>query len=154
MDIAIVIALGLVGILLVLVEVFLIPGVSIAALAGIASLVGGVWYAFVHLGTTGGAISLIASLLVLACLVYYLVKSKTLNVIGLKTNIDSTVANEDSLKVQVGDTGITISRLNPIGKVRINDIVMEGKSLGELIEEDVEVEVLKVSPMQLIVKPK
>lgn len=155
MEIVIVIVLGLVGLLLLLVEIFLIPGVTIAAIAGVASLIGSTWYAFAKIGPVAGVITLISLLLLLAIMFVYLVKSKALNVIGLKTNIDSTVtSNNEALDIVPGDNGVTLSRLNPIGKVRVKDVIMEGKSLGELIEEDTDIEVLKVSPTQLIVKTK
>lgn len=154
MDIAIVVVLGLIGILLILAEIFLIPGITVAAIFGGISLVGSVWYAFARIGVQAGVITLVASLAVLSFLFVYFVKSKTLNVIGLKTNIDSTVDSGDSLHVNTGDEGVTISRLNPVGKVRVNDVVMEARSLGEFIDEDTSVEVVKVTKNQLIVKTK
>jgi Membrane-bound serine protease (ClpP class) len=154
MDIVIVVVLGIVGILLILAEIFLIPGVTVAAIFGGLSLVGSVWYAFARIGAEAGVITLVAALAVLAFLFVYFVKSKTLNVIGLKTNIDSTVDSGDSAHIHPGDEGITISRLNPVGKVRVNDIVMEARSLGEFIDEDAAVEVVKVTKNQLIVKTK
>lgn len=154
MDIAIIIVLGLVGIVLILAEVFLIPGITIAAIFGVASFVGAIWYAFANMGTTAGIITLVASLLLLSVLFIYFIKSKTLNAIGLKTNIDSTIASDIVLDIHPGDTGIAVSRLNPIGKVKVNDTVMEAKSLGDLIDVDTPIEVLKVSNTQLIVKTK
>ncbi|MDR1683738.1 MAG: NfeD family protein [Candidatus Symbiothrix sp.] len=154
MDLLIVIVLCLIGILLILAEIFLIPGVTISIVAGIAASIGGVYYAFTHLGATAGIITLLIMLTVIIASCVYLVKSKTLDSIGLKTDINSTVAGDDELKIAVGDEGIAVSRLNPIGKVQVNGIVIEGKSANDFIDERSEIVVTAVSRNQLIVKLK
>ena len=59
------------------------------------------------------------------------------------------------LKVAVGDVGVAISRLNPIGKVLVNDTEIEGKSYdGELIEEETEVEIMKIETYNILVRRK
>jgi membrane-bound ClpP family serine protease len=152
MDLLIVIILCLLGILLILVEIFLIPGITVTAVAGSLFAIGGIYYAFSRLGTIAGFVTLILTLLIIGIAFVYLVKSKALDTIALKTNINSTVASEETLSISKGDKGISLSRLNPIGKVKVNNIVVEGKSLGDFIDENTEIEVIKVSPTQLIVK--
>jgi len=151
MDILIVIVLCIIGILLILAEIFLIPGLTITAIAGAAFSIGGIIYAFQYLGTTAGIITLISVALSIGIAFVYLVKSKALDVIALKTDIDSTVAAKELTDIKEGDTGITISRLNPIGKVRVNNISMEAKTLSGFIDENTEITVIKVFPTQLIV---
>jgi Membrane-bound serine protease (ClpP class) len=153
MDILVVILLCLLGLILIMVEIFLIPGVTITALVGAAFSIGGIYYAFTRLGVGAGVLTLLISILAIGAAFIYLVKSKALDkTIGLKTNIDSSVASGEHLNIAVEDIGITISRLNPIGKVKVNGITFEAKSLNEFIDEDVEIVVLKVTPTQLIVK--
>lgn len=155
MDILIIILLCLIGIVLILVEIFLIPGITVVAIAGAAFLAGGVYYAFSNIGAEAGVITIVTSLLFGGIGFLYLIKSNLLDKsIALKTNIDSTVASEDSLHVAVGDTGVTISRLNPVGKVKVNGIIMEAKTISDFIDEETEIEVLKVTRTQLIVKQK
>ena len=58
-------------------------------------------------------------------------------------------------KIAVGDTGVALSRLNPIGQVLIHDVEMEGKSFdGEFIDEDTQIEVVKVETYNVLVKRK
>jgi membrane-bound ClpP family serine protease len=154
MDILIVVVLCLIGVLLFLVEIFLIPGLTITALAGTVFLIGGVYYAFSRIGTTVGILALIISALILGIAFVYLVKSKALDKIALKTNINSTVASTELLNIAEGDEGISLSRLNPMGKVKVNNVTMEAKTLGEFVDENTEIVVLKVSQTQLIVKMK
>jgi membrane-bound ClpP family serine protease len=151
MDILIVIVLCVIGIVLILVEIFLIPGVTFTAIAGAAFSIGGVYYAFRHLGTTAGVISLVLVAAIIGIAFVYLVKSKALDRIALKTDIDSTVAAKELTGISEGDTGVTISRLNPVGKVRVNSITMEAKTLSGFIDENTAITVIKVSPTQLTV---
>jgi membrane-bound ClpP family serine protease len=63
--------------------------------------------------------------------------------------------NSDLKKIAVGDTGKTVSRLNPMGKVDINGVRVKGKSVdGEMIEENTEIEVTKVELSNVLVKRK
>jgi membrane-bound ClpP family serine protease len=154
MDVIIITVLCLIGILLILVEIFLIPGLTITALTGAVFSIAGIYYAFRSYGVWGGSITLVSTLAIIGIAFICLVKSKALDTISLKTDIGSTVASNDSVNIAVGDEGISISRLNPMGKVRVNSITMEAKTLGEFVDEHTEIVVLKVSPTQLTVKTK
>jgi membrane-bound ClpP family serine protease len=150
MDILIVIVLCVIGLLLILAEIFLIPGLTITGIGGAAFSIGGVFYAFRSLGATGGIITLILYAIVFGIIFVYLIKSKALDRIALKTDISSTIA-EELPDISIGDKGISVSRLNPMGKVRVNNITMEAKTLGEFIDENTTVTVVKVSHSQLVV---
>ena len=151
MDILIVVLLCIIGILLILVEIFLIPGFTITGIGGILFSIGGVYYAFKYLGATAGIITLLLVAAAIGIAFIYLVKSKALDRIALKTDISSTVAAKELPNISEGDVGITISRLNPIGKVRVNNITMEAKTLSGFIDENTAVTVTRVFPNQLIV---
>lgn len=154
-DLIIVIALLALGVLFMLVEIFLLPGISIAGIAGAIFLIGGIAYAYLFLGSTAGNVSLVASAAALGGTFFWLLKSKSLRRISLETNIEGTVDNTNLLQMAAGDTGIAISRLNPIGKVLVNDIVAEGKSIdGAFIDEDTEIEIVKVETYNVLVKKK
>lgn len=145
----------LLGIIFLLVEIFLLPGMTVSGIAGLIFLIGGVGYAYMYMGPVAGNISLAISGLLLAGSFIYFIKSKSLRHISLTTNINSKVDNSDLKKIQVGDEGITHSRLNPIGKVFINNIIVEAKSInGEMINEDTEVVVNKVEWSNILVSRK
>jgi len=155
LDIIIVAAVILLGILFMLAEIFLLPGISIAGIAGVIFLLGGIVYAYLFLGNTGGNITLAASAVAMGGTFYWLIKSKSLRRISLETNIDSKVDNSNLLKMAVGDTGITISRLNPIGKVMVNDTEAEGKSFdGEFIDEETVIEIVRIETYYVLVRRK
>ena len=155
LHIIVVISVIVLGILFMLIEIFLLPGISIAGIAGAIFLIGGIVYSYMFLGSTAGNITLAASAVTLGLTFFGLLKSKSLERISLNTNIDDKVDNSYLLKIAAGDTGVAISRLNPIGKILVNDIVAEGKSFdGEFIEEDSEIVVIKVETYNVLVKRK
>lgn len=137
---------------MILAEIFLIPGLTITIVAGIAASVGGIYYAFSHLGVMAGIIALFLVLLVIGIACVFLVKSKTMDNIALKTDIDSTITSGETLNIVVGDEGLALSRMNPIGKVQVNDHIMEGKSIDDYIDERTPIVVIAVGPNQLTVR--
>ena len=145
----------LLGIIFLLAEIFLLPGITISGIAGFIFLVGGIAYAYMYIGTMAGNLTLIISALLIMGSFIYFIKSKSLRRISLKTNIDSKVDNSDLKKINIGDEGITQSRLNPIGKVFINDLTVEAKSIdGQMIDEDTVVVVNKVDWSNILVSRK
>lgn len=152
-EILIVVFLVLLGIVLILAEIFLLPGITIAGIAGALSLVGGIVYAFVYIGDSAGFITMGVSAVIGVGYFVFLIKSNTMNRIALKTDIEATVDQSDLKKVSEGDTGRAISRLNPIGKVEFGETIVEAKSFdGEFIDDGESVEVVKVSSVNVIVK--
>lgn len=154
-SITIIVVLVLIGVILLLIELFLLPGFGIAGISGIALMVGGIFYAYMYSGPTVGTVTFVATLILTGGAFVGLVKSKSLQRIALTTDINETVDNSDLKKIQPGDSGVAVSRLNPIGRVMVNDVMVEGKSFdGELIDEESEIEVISVSSFNIIVKKK
>ncbi|MDD3788372.1 MAG: NfeD family protein [Petrimonas sp.] len=154
-DLIIVSVVILLGIIFLLLEIFLLPGVGIAGIAGLLFVLGGIVYAYLYIGPTAGNILLVATALLIGGGFVALLKSKSLEKIGLKAEIKDSVDNSDLQKIAVGDTGSAVSRLNPMGKVMVNGIMFEAKSLdGEMIDEDSEIEVVKINTSNIIVKSK
>ena len=149
-EILIIVALILLGILFMLAEIFLLPGISIAGIAGAIFLIGGIVYSYLFIGSIAGNITLAATAIAMGASFFLLLNSKSLRKISLETNIESKVDNSDLGKISVGDTGIALSRLNPTGKVMVNDLTVEGKSFnGEFIDEDEKIEVIRIDTYQI-----
>lgn len=154
-DLIIVTLVILLGIVFLLAEIFLLPGMTVSGIAGFIFLVGGITYAYMYMGVVAGNLALLISVFLLLGSILYFIKSKSLRRISLTTNIDAKVDTSDLKKISVGDVGITQSRLNPIGKVFINNLTVEAKSIdGEMIDEDTEVIVNKVEWINILVSKK
>ena len=152
MDIFLVIAFIALSIIFFLIEVFLIPGVSIAGLAGAAFGLCGVVYAFMALGVTAGIITLFVGLVLFAIFTYILMKGKTLDRLSLKKNLDETEVFNDLSELSVGQRGKTLSRLAPMGKVIFDGKIYEARCLDALVEAGVDVEVTNIEGTSLTVK--
>ena len=144
--------LMVVAIVLILLEIFMLPGITVAGVGGFLFAAGGLFYAY-SVSTPIGNVTLAVSSLVFASFIW-LLRSKSFNRVALKTDIDSKLVSSRDLGIVPGDEGLTLSRLAPIGKARINGITVEAKSMDELIDENTPVEVIRVDGYNVIVKIK
>lgn len=141
------------GLLLLLIEFAVIPGVTIAGIGGILLLIASIYIAFTSYGTGAGIVTLVFVMLAAPALVYYLFKSRAGKKMILESQIDSKVESFDNLKIAVGDTGKTIGRLAPSGKAKINGEVVEAQSTGSFVDHNTEIKVLKILSNKVIVEP-
>ncbi|MDP2235454.1 MAG: NfeD family protein [Bacteroidales bacterium] len=143
-----------VGILMVLLEILVIPGGGLAGLLGFGLMVTAVWLAFSREGNMAGLITLTATIIVNVGVLVYALRSKTWDKAMLKTNIDGKVNLVDENLVKAGDTGRTISRCAPGGKAIINNEFFEVHARSEFIDEDTEIEVIKLEGNKIFIKSK
>ena len=128
------------GLLFLVAELVLLPGVSIGAILALVSY--------------GGAIYIVAVVLVLSFVATVVsLRSKTWRRFSLKQKVDSSVMPEPvQQSVRVGDTGMTVSRLAPMGKVEIGGKIYEAKSMDSYIDPRREVEVVGFENFNIIVR--
>ena len=146
-----VILLIVIGMALIVVEVVVLPGITVAGIAGVILIAAGVFVSFSAFGDTVGIISLIGSSLLFIVFLIYDLRAKTWNRLSLKSEIEGKVNLVDK-DIQVGDTAVTVSRLAPIGKILIHDTIMEAKSILGLIDENKAVKVLEISGNSIVVQ--
>lgn len=144
----------LAGIALLLIEFLVIPGFTVFGIGGFLCIIGGVIASYVFHGSTAGHITLVSTIVASVIAMLFAFRRKTWNKMGLGTSIDSRLIAIEPEKIKSGDTGQAITRLAPMGKVKVNDGVYEAKSISGYIQEGTKVEVIKISQNQLIVKPK
>ncbi|WP_320113535.1 NfeD family protein [Draconibacterium orientale] len=153
MSILAIILLILLGLVLLLIEFAVIPGVTIAGIGGFLLLGGAVYVAFAEYGTLAGFITLAAVLILAPTMIFYFFKSRTGKKMILQKNIDGKVDLINKEKIVVGDTGKSIGRLAPTGKVKINGETVEAQSTGSFIDHNTEIRVLKIEYNKIIVEP-
>ena len=153
MSIAAIILLIVLGIFLFVVEFLLVPGITIAGIGGAALMAVAVYSAYKTHGSAVGNYTLLATLVLSIGGFAYALRAKTWTRLALSKNIDSKVeVGLENEAVKVGDRGIALTRMAPIGKVLINDIIVEGKSQEGFLDGKTPVEVIKVLNTQIIVK--
>ncbi len=155
MSLGLIIFLIVLGLLLFVVEFMLIPGVTIAGIGGAVCLITAIVFSFTSFGTTTGLLVLGITVLVMIVVTVGMLKAGTWNKFMLKTAIDSKVdtVGEEEGKVKVGDTGVTVTRLAPGGKVLVNGEYFEAKAIDILVDPHQEIEVVRIEDNKLIVKP-
>jgi membrane-bound ClpP family serine protease len=148
-----IILLIVLGLLLLLIEFAVIPGVTIAGIGGFILLGVSVYIAFTEYGTGVGILTLAFVLIASPFLIYYFFKSGTGRKMILESNIEGKIENINIEKIKVGDTGKSIGRLAPSGKVRVNGEVVEAQSTGAYIDHNTEIKVIKILSNKIIVEP-
>lgn len=153
MSLLAIILLILLGLILIVVEFLILPGVTVAGIGGILLLAGAIFLSYKTHGNTIGHYTLLGTVLALAFTLYISLRKKTWKRLMLDSNIEGKSFASLIDKIHIGDTGKTISRLNPIGRVIVNDINVEAKSTGEFIDPGIEVLITKVLDNKIVVKP-
>ena len=152
MTVALIILLIVIGLALVIVEVVVLPGITVAGVAGVLLIGCSVFLTFRWFGNTAGTFALIGTGILFIIFLIYALRAKTWDRLSLHSEIDSRVNVVNTNHIKPGDKGTTVSRLAPIGKVLIHDQIMEGKSEFGLIDENKEIEVVHVNDSSIIVQ--
>ena len=143
-----------VGFLFLLLEILVLPGTSIAGIIGFILIGIGVWQAYAVHGGTAGTLTLVGSVILSVVALYFALKSQTWRRASLSSNIGSRVNLVAPDSIKPGDTGKTVSRLNPMGKAFINGEYYEVRTKGEYLDQGTEIEVVKIDINKITVKSK
>ncbi len=142
------------GVLFLVAELVLLPGVSIGALLSLVCYGSSIYLAFRDHGTVTGILVIVVILVLSLIAVVVSLRAKTWQRFSLKQEIRSSsmpVMPADVLKV--GDRGTTLSRLSPMGKIEIGGQTYEAKSQGAYVDPQRAVEVVGFENFSVVVKP-
>ncbi|MHC4205228.1 MAG: NfeD family protein [Planctomycetota bacterium] len=175
------VALFVIGILLLLIEFFVLPGFGIAGVAGIICLLAGLfgmliknppdkfpwpsnaleWSDFSD-GAIGLSLGFMGFLVLAWLLSKYMPKMPFLGGLilvpaaakqGGTMHVSMTrPAESKTLDVKVGDTGEVVSTLRPTGKVRFDDAVVDVVAHGDFINIGTKVEIIEIHGNRVVVK--
>jgi membrane-bound ClpP family serine protease len=151
--ISLIIFLIVVGIILVLLEFLVIPGTTISAIAGLLLISSGIYLSYTNLGSNTGHLVFAGTAIATTLAIIFSLRSKTWKKAMLNTEITGVANTYEMTKIQVGDKGITMSRLAPMGKVMVNDNVYEAKTFSQFVDQKTEIEIIKIEQNIIIVKP-
>lgn len=151
------ILLFIVGLILIGLEIFVIPGFGVAGISGIAltivslvlSLIRNVDFDFSY--TESGEM-IRALTIVLMALVGFtlgaiimgkgLMNTPLFRRLVLDTTLENAKANMPAMVETAAETGIAHTDLRPIGKIRLGEEIVEAKTMGEFIGEGESVRVI------------
>jgi membrane-bound ClpP family serine protease len=154
MSIVWIVTLIVFGLILLVIEILILPGISIAGIGAVLFFIGAIITAYSTSGSTAAIITFLASSGTSVIAIYFSLKSKTWKRMSLETRIDSKTNNDVGLSnINVGDTGKAVSRLAPVGNVLINNYIVEAQSTGEFVNADTDVKVVRIEHSKIIIKP-
>ena len=176
------VAVFVLGIVLVLLELFLFPGFGIAGLAGFACIVGGglamlvynapdsvPWprtefdWQYLQEGLQGIAMGFVGFMVAAIFLSKYLPHLWWLNRLVLVPKPASVTSGglismtaptrAAGDPLQTGDIGTTVTTLRPAGRVRFGEKVVDSMTQGDFLDAGSQVEVLAIQGNRVVVKP-
>ncbi len=154
MDIYLVIAVIILGVLLVVLEILVVPGTTVIGIIGGLLMGTGVVLAYTtQENAVIGHYTLAATSVATAILLYWsyrVLKSKKFSLYDV---VDGQVNVLDDGLIAVGDQGITLGYLRPGGTAQIKGHRLEVFSQGDMISAETRIEIIKIEGYKIIVKP-
>lgn len=147
---SIVAALLVIGYLLLLIEVFVTPGLGLLGLAGLACLGGGCVLAFVWYGAERGTLLVAATLVGATALLVIVPKTRFGRRMVHRESLASAQASES--RVEVGQVGTAESDLRPAGIARFGDLRESVVADGEFLATGTAVRVVEISGSRVVVE--
>ena len=145
-----IILLIVIGLFLLMLEILFVPGMVLGFISVILMIVG-IIFAFKDYGTTTGILVLSGTTIASIASVYWAFHSSIWKKMQVQSSIDGKANVIEEGAVKIGDTGKTISRLNPIGKASINNLQVEVQSAEGFIDQEKEISVVKIHQNKIIV---
>ncbi|MCK9481102.1 MAG: hypothetical protein M0R38_05000 [Bacteroidia bacterium] len=145
----IVFLLGL-GLLLVLMELFITPGLVIGII-GVLCWIAAIWQVYELYGTTIGNWSTVGMAALLILMVIWGVKTNLWQKVTVHTNITSKSNEIEGFIPEIGMQGRTLSTLRPMGTARFGDIITEVSTRGEMIEQSCDIQIIELSQGKIYV---
>jgi membrane-bound ClpP family serine protease len=148
-----VISLLVIGLALLVIELIFIPGTTIVGIMGLLCVISGLVLVFNNFGNTVGWAATGGTAVLSAGVFLYAFKSGAWSKFALKSKIDSKVNQHKPIQVQVGDEGVALSTLRPMGKGEFDNELLEVRSLGDLVPSDSKIRVIKINKREIFVEP-
>ena len=149
-------AIFFLGIVLLSIEIFVIPGFGITGILGILGIVAGIFMSFginnIAQAVLVVFVSLIADIILIIILARFILKSKGFkNIVALETDTagyHSSVSYDNLL----GCEGITDTFFRPSGNIIINDKKYDAITEGEFINKGAKIKVILVEGNKIVIK--
>ena len=146
-----IISLIIIGLVLVMAEILIFPGIGFSGILGLLALIGSCVYAWLNISQTAGIIVCAVNVALVVGMMVFALRSKTWSKLTLNTKIESRAGQDESV-VSVGDKGKTLTRLAPMGTAKIEDKILEVKSQEGILDAGVEIEVVLIDDGKIYVK--
>lgn len=148
-----ILALLVIGLALLVVEIIFVPGTTLVGILGVIFLGAGVMSAYRNYGSDVGLYVLIGTGAATAVALFFSFRSGAWLKFANRSAINSKVNEGQKASLSMGDEGIAMSTLRPMGKVQFKGGDFEVKTLGDYVEVGTKVKIVHLDESQIIVKP-
>ncbi|QZT37082.1 hypothetical protein K5X82_17885 [Halosquirtibacter xylanolyticus] len=138
---------------LIIVEVGILPGLSISGIFALLVAAFALYYSYISYGIWGTTITLIAYAAIIPFLVKYIMEKNKHLFPKLNTTIDGVVNPLKDITVNIGDHGVSETRMAPVGFSILNNQRIQTYSIERVIDRDIDIEVVKIENNKVYVKP-
>ena len=174
-------AIFAVGIALLFLEIFVIPGFGIAGVSGIICILVGLFGILVpnrpdelpwprydlgdmqwKLFTDGGmafGVGFVGFIIFAYLLAKFLPKTSAFAGLvlapaaaGDRLKVDATAPPDETGELKVGDEGIAITKLRPAGRAKFRLVIADVVTQGDLVEKDEKVKIIRIEGNKVVVK--
>ena len=153
MEWLIIIGLMLFGTFLLVAEVIFVPGTTVVGVLGFIFSAYCIYLGYDYFGPTTGTLILFGGAVLNISALVFAFKSKSWERFSLKGTMTGKFNEDFKHDIKVGDKGVSISSLKPIGKALFGDHEIEVSSNGGYLDENIEIEVVRVESSKMIVQP-
>ncbi len=143
----------LAGIGLIVIEIIFIPGTTVVGIMGFLMGGYGIYRAYDLYGMQTGHFVLVGGVVLGFSAIIASFKSNAWKKLALKGTIESKVNENLTAGLEIGKAGKTVSSLKPIGKVEFEDKEYEASTMGNFVEENKEVKIIKIDRNKIYVEP-
>lgn len=149
------------GVGLILVEVFVLPGFGVAGISGIILMFGGIFYVFKSAYQFETAILAFSSVIVLTAIFviaafYLFPKTRAWKHFALATEMSSDIgyhsAGDEDFQSYIGQIGTAITPLRPAGTIRLAGKRVDVLTAGDFIPSETTVKVIDVEGSKVFVE--
>lgn len=148
-----VILLILFGLGFIIAEIIFVPGTTLLGLFGLIFTIIGIIISYLSFGVGIGTIVLIISVVFGVGVLIYALKAGVWEKFALKGSIDGKVNEGEKEDLQVGEEGMTISSLRPMGKGEFKEKIYEVTTLGNYLTADTKIRIASIKNNKIIVEP-
>ena len=172
------IAVFVLGIVLLMIEVFVIPGFGVAGIAGIVCMIAGVFgmllrndvgpipwpqdamdWQGLRQGLQGVLIGLVGFMVLAVLLTKYMPQISFLSGLILvpkamaKDFSDPELSPGNTTQLGIGDIGVVVTQLHPTGRVLFGEQLKDCVTQGDLVAPETRVEIMSIHGNRIVVRP-
>lgn len=146
-------SLLLIGLALIVLEVIFVPGTTLVGIIGVIFAGAGVIISYRYYGSDTGLYILLGTATVTAVALYFSFRSDAWSRFANKSAIKGKVNEGMTASLKLGDEGVAVSSLKPMGTVKFEAGRFEVKTLGDYVNVGTTVKIVHIEASQIIVKP-